>query len=146
LALSDLLELAAMLRGMDRQDRIETLIEAAESFEPASAPWVPAKPFPEANRVPGCESEAFVFAHGTPEGVELEYAVLNPQGISAMALAALLRQHLSGLSEQEIAQVPDSIVFDLFGNELSMGKSMGLQGMVAATKSHAKAASRATNP
>lgn len=135
-----------MLREMDRQDRIETLIEVAESFEPASSSWVPTQPFPEANRVPGCESEAFVFASGTPDAVELEYAVLNPQGISAMAMAALLRQHLSGLSATEIAQVPDSIVFDLFGTELSMGKSMGLQGMVAATRSHAKTASGATKP
>ncbi|MFN7171800.1 MAG: hypothetical protein ACK4P3_03315, partial [Fimbriimonadaceae bacterium] len=72
MALSDLTDLAAMLREMDRQDRIETLIEVAESFEPASSSWVPTQPFPEANRVPGCESEAFVFASGTPDAVELE--------------------------------------------------------------------------
>jgi cysteine desulfuration protein SufE len=56
--------------------------------------------------------------------------VENPQGISAMALAEILRGSLSGAPLEEVAAVPADVVYRIFGRELSMGKSMGLMGMV----------------
>jgi cysteine desulfuration protein SufE len=122
----------------DRNDRIQALISVGERFKPVSDE-VAVKPYAEEHRVPGCESEAFVWATKSAEGgVDLHYAVENPQGISAMAMATILKENLSGASPEEVQQVPEEIIYEIFGNELSMGKSMGLQGMVTLTKAEAK--------
>lgn len=92
------------------------------------------RPYDESHRVRGCESEVFVWAFKEGNGVKLYYAVDNPQGVSAMALCAILDESLSGRSVDEIGQVPDEIVYEIFGRELSMGKSMGLMGIVQMTK------------
>ena len=55
----------------------------------------------------------------------------NPQGISAKALAVVLDQTLSGIAPEQIVDLEPDFVHALFGNELSMGKSMGLIGMVS---------------
>ncbi|MFW5697809.1 MAG: SufE family protein [Fimbriimonadaceae bacterium] len=122
----------------DRNDRIQALISVGERFEPVDES-VAAKPFGEDHRVPGCESEAFVWATKNQEGkVDLHYAVENPQGISAMAMAVILKENLSGESPEEIQKVPEDLIYEIFGKELSMGKSMGLQGMITLTKAEAK--------
>jgi cysteine desulfuration protein SufE len=119
----------------DRQDRIEALIAIAEEFE---NPPPEALPRTEERRVPECESEVFVAAEPLPEGrVAFRIAVDNPQGISAMALARILEDGLSGERAELIRQVPDEIVFDIFGRELSMGKSMGLVGTLRKVKAEA---------
>ncbi len=114
----------------DRSDRIELLISIADGFRPIE-PEAAAPPYPEEHRVPGCESETFVWAFLGPDGLELRFAVLNPQGISAMAMAAILQEDLRGAGADQLGAVTEEIVFDLFGRELSMGKTMGLTGMVA---------------
>jgi cysteine desulfuration protein SufE len=102
-------------------------------------PEVATRPFPEAARVPSCESEAYVWSRpGDDGGLQLYFAVENPQGISAKALAALLDRTLSGLPPEEIARVPQEIVYRIFGRELSMGKSMGLMAMVGMVRRHAE--------
>jgi len=122
----------------DRADRIEVLISLADQFREVS-PEVATRPYPEVARVSGCESEAYVWAVDRPDGtLGLHFAVENPQGVSAKALAALLDQTLSGLPPGQIASVPDDIVYRIFGRELSMGKSMGLTGMVAMVRRHAE--------
>jgi cysteine desulfuration protein SufE len=68
----------------------------------------------------------------------LHFAVENPQGISAMALAALLKEVTAGASIQSIAAIPEGVVVELFGDELSMGKTMGLTGMVKMVAGEAK--------
>lgn len=115
----------------DRNDRIQFLIDVSKRFEEVP-PEVAERPFPEDRRVPACESEAFVWAVPRPDGtLDYHFAVENPQGISAMAMAVLLGESLSGQPPEKVARVPQSIVYDVFGKELSMGKSMGLMGMVA---------------
>lgn len=47
-----------------------------------------------------------------------------------MALAKILETGVEGATRAEIAAIDESIVFDIFGRELSMGKSLGLTGMV----------------
>ncbi|HEY3779488.1 MAG TPA: SufE family protein [Fimbriimonadaceae bacterium] len=122
----------------DRSDRIQFLISLAEQFKPVSSE-IAAKPYPEQSRVPGCESEAFVFATASNEGtLDYHFAVENPQGVSAMALAAILQQGLSGAPLAQIQQVPDELVYSVFGRELSMGKSMGLIHMVQMVKALAQ--------
>lgn len=115
----------------DRNDRIQFLIDVSKRFEEVP-PEVAERPFPEDRRVPACESEAFVWAVPRPDGtLDYHFAVENPQGISAMAMAVLLGESLSGQPPEKVARVPQSVVYDIFGKELSMGKSMGLMGMVA---------------
>lgn len=127
--LQDTLELLEMIP--DRADRIQMLIDIADRYREVP-PEVAQRPFPEEHRVPACESEAFVWVCEQPDGtLELHFAVDNPQGISAMALAAILEESLAGEPPARVAAVPQEIVYRIFGRELSMGKSMGLMGMVA---------------
>jgi len=124
----------------DRADRIQLLIGVAERFEPVPAE-VAVRPFDERHRVPGCESEAFAWAIRMPDGgMRLEFAVENPQGVSAKALGVILKECLDGETAETIALVPDDIVYQIFGRELSMGKSMGLTGVVRMVKALAASA------
>jgi cysteine desulfuration protein SufE len=122
--------LLATLETLDRNDRIEMLVDVARRFR--SVPErVAVRPFPKERRVPGCESEAYIWAESRPDRTLTYYfAVENPQGISAMALAAILGDSLSGVPLSDVAAVPSDIVYRIFGRELSMGKSLGLMGMV----------------
>jgi cysteine desulfuration protein SufE len=122
----------------DRGERIQALIDLSDAFK--SVPGtVAARPFPEANRVPACESEAFVFARPLPEQrLELHFAVENPQGLSAKAMCALLQKTLSGLPARDLVDLPADFVFAVFGNELSMGKGMGLMGIVTLVQNLAR--------
>jgi len=129
--LPDRLErLVDSLESLDRSDRIEMLIEVAGQFKPVPS-RIAQRPFPVEHRVPGCESEAYVWSEASPEKtLKYYFAVENPQGISAMALAVILADSLSGAPSNEVAQVPADVVYRIFGKELSMGKSLGLMGMV----------------
>ncbi len=134
--LHDLLELFSLVP--DRADRIQLLIDTAERFQEVP-PEVATRPFAEEYRVPACESEAFVWAEKRSGGtLKYHFAVENPQGISAKAMAVVLDETLSGESPETIARVPSDIVYSLFGRELSMGKSMGLMGMVNMVTTTAK--------
>lgn len=119
----------------DRTERIQALISIAEEFRPVNVPL----PLPEERRVPGCESEAFVFPSPRGDGsLDFNFVVENPQGVSAMALAQILHDTLSGAPLERILEIPNEIVFDIFGRELSMGKSMGLINMLQMVKADAK--------
>ena len=124
----------------DHGERIQLLIDIAERFQDVP-PRVATRPFPEEHRVPACESEAFVWAERRPDGnLDFHFAVENPQGISAKAMAVILRDTLSGQPLDQVAAVPQDVVYKVFGNELSMGKSMGLMGMVGMVSTLAKKA------
>jgi cysteine desulfuration protein SufE len=118
----------------DRDERFEMLIEYSDQFEPVPAS-VATRPFPENHKVPGCESEVYVWATKNPDGtVKIYYAVENPQGISAKATAVILDQGLSGEPPEAFANVNEDIALSIFGGSLSMGKGQGLMSMVGATK------------
>lgn len=123
--LQEQLELLAMFP--DRSQRIEALIGIAEQYDQAAAA---AFPRTEDRRVPGCESEVFLCAEPEGEGLNVHFAVDNPQGISAMALAVILQTGVTGAPRTQIAAIGDEVVYEIFGRELSMGKTMGLTGMV----------------
>jgi cysteine desulfuration protein SufE len=126
------------LESLDRSERIEMLIEVADHFRPVPA-RIAQRPYPVQHRVPGCESEAYVWSEASSDGTLTYYfAVENPQGISAMALAEILRESLSGAPLEEVAAIPADVVYRIFGNELSMGKSLGLMGMVNMVRAEAR--------
>lgn len=130
--------LAALASVPDRAERIQVLIDLAERFEEVP-PRIAQRPFPSSSQVPACESEAYVFEEKRPDGTStFHFAVENPQGISAKALAVILDDSLSGAPPEQVAEVTPDIIYKIFGNELSMGKSMGLMGMVGMVQAAAR--------
>jgi len=130
----------------DRNERIQLLIDLAGRFAEVP-PRLAHRPFPEAARVPACESEAYVFPEPRPDGtLDFHFAVENPQGISAKAMAVILDDTLSGAPLEQVAAVPTDIVYKVFGRELSMGKSMGLMGMVGMVANLAKQRAEGASP
>lgn len=124
----------------DRSDRIQALIDIARGYREVG-PELAERPFEEAHRVPGCESEAFVWATERPDGrLDYHFAVENPQGVSARAVSALLAEHASGAPGEDVAALDDELVYALFGRELSMGKAMGLTGIVRMVADYARGA------
>jgi cysteine desulfuration protein SufE len=130
----------------DRNERAEMLIEIADRFPDYRVPAeIASKPYPEEHRVPACESDAFVWAQPQPDGtLRYYFDVLNPQGLSAMAMAAILAEHLNGQPASVISAIPGDIVFDIFGKEVSMGKGAGLMGILNMVQAYAKRHSSAS--
>lgn len=128
-ALAELLETLKLVE--DRNDRIDFLISVADRFREVPVA-VARRPFAESHKVPACESEAYAWAVPRDDGtLDFHFAVENPQGISAMAMAAILSEHVSGAPLDQVAALDAEVVYEIFGRELSMGKSMGLMGMVS---------------
>jgi cysteine desulfuration protein SufE len=124
----------------DRAERTDYLIETADRFDEVRVPAeIATKPYPENHRVPACESEAFVWAVDQPDGtLKYYFDVLNPQGLSAMAMSVILDETLSGQPVEKVANVSTDIVFKIFGNEISMGKGAGLMGIVSMVQNEAR--------
>jgi cysteine desulfuration protein SufE len=124
----------------DPVDRTNLLLSYADKFTEVP-PSIATRPFPQQHLVPYCESEAYVWAVKEPGGtLKLYFAVENPSGVSAKALAAILDRSLSGLSPCEIASISSDVVEQIFRQNLSMGKGLGLRSMVEAVRSLAKQA------
>jgi cysteine desulfuration protein SufE len=122
----------------DRVERLQVLVSLGERFKPSVPPGIK-KPYPLEHQVPGCESEVFMWATPQPdETLKYHFAVENPQGISAMALAVVIDDYLSGQPLEQVVEVPDEIVFEMFGPELSMGKGIGLINMLRMAVAFAK--------
>jgi sulfur transfer protein SufE len=124
----------------DRTERQEYLIEIADRFPDVKVPpEIATRPYDESHRVPACESEAFVWAVEQPDGtLKYWFDVLNPQGLSAMAMSSILDETLSGQPLEQVAAIDPSMVFTLFGREVSMGKGQGLMGIVNMVKYEAQ--------
>ena len=98
-----------------REERVDYLIAIADEFQPVPAS-VATKPYDERHRVIGCESEAFVWALDREDGtLDFYFDVLNPQGLSAMAMSAILDQACSGAPLEQVAAVNGEVVFTFFG-------------------------------
>ena len=121
-----------------RSERAELLIDVADRFEKVPE-RIATPPYGEDHRVPFCESEAFVWTEEQPDGtLKFYFAVENPQGLSAQAIAVILDETLSGAPLEQVAQVSPEIVYQIFGRDISMGKGQGLMGMVAMVQAAAK--------
>ncbi len=115
-----------------RAERQEYLIQLADQFEQVKVPErIASQPYDESHRVPACESDAFVWWEENPDGtLTYHFDVLNPQGLSAMAMAVVLGEACSGAPLEQVAALQAEVVFDLFGKNISMGKGQGLMGIV----------------
>ena len=124
----------------DPADRTNMLLSYADQFREVPAD-VATRPFDSTHQVPQCESDAYVWAMKMPDGtLRLHFAVENPSGVSAKALAAILERSLSGLPAADIATLDSSIVERIFRQNISMGKGMGLMSMVDAVRALARRA------
>lgn len=134
-----LAEVVAEFEGLDRGLRSEMLIEYADQFEEVPAA-IATRPFPEANRAPHCESDAYVFATDRPDGtLDFHFAVENPQGLSAKAWAVILGEACAGQPLEVVAGLPPEVIYRIFGRDLSMGKGQGLMGMLEVVRHAARA-------
>lgn len=116
----------------DRVERQEYLIQLADQFADVRVPAsIASQPYDESHRVPACESDAFVWAQEQSDGtLRYYFDVLNPQGLSAMAMSVILNDACSGAPLEEVAAIQPDIVFEFFGKSISMGKGQGLMGIV----------------
>ena len=122
----------------DVHERTQLLIDFARKFKEVP-PEVATRPFAPDHLVKFCESEAYVWAVPNADGtLKLHFAVENPSGVSAKALAAILDKALSGLPAADITRVDAEIVEKLFRQNISMGKGMGLMSMVQSVAALAK--------
>jgi cysteine desulfuration protein SufE len=132
----------------DPADRTGLLLGYSDQFREVPLE-IAQRPFPKSHQVPQCESDAYVWARKQPDGtLTLHFAVENPSGVSARALAAILERTLSGLNPEDIAKVDCGIVERIFRQNISMGKGMGLMAMVEAVRTlanNAAASSAAAN-
>lgn len=119
-----------LLASLERMERIDVLIGIADRFREVPE-TIARRPYGDDHKVPACESEAYLWAvRRDDDTLDFHFAVENPQGISAKAMAVLLSEGLSGAPLDEVARLDTEVIYRVFGNELSMGKSMGLMGMV----------------
>lgn len=116
-----------------RSERQEYLIQLADEFSDVKVPAsIAAKPYDESHRVPACESDAFVWTQENADGtLNYYFDVLNPQGLSAMAMAVILAKSVSGAPLEQVAALQPDIVFSFFGKDVSMGKGQGLMSIVS---------------
>jgi len=136
--LADVLETFEMFS--EPTERAQLLISYSDQFRPVP-PEVATRPYPSSHQIPQCESEAYAWAVKQPDDtLKLYFAVENPSGISARALATILDKSLSGLPAEQVAQVSPDIVEQIFRQNISMGKGMGLMSMVLAVRALAQRA------
>jgi cysteine desulfuration protein SufE len=126
-----------MFKGMDRARRIQMLIDIGETYKEVPAE-IAARPYPESHKVPACESQAYVWAVDQAPGLKFYFAVENPQGVSAKATAAIIDRTCSGAPLEQVAAIPPDIIYEIFGEELSIGKNLGLTNMLAMCRHEAK--------
>ncbi|HWT46419.1 MAG TPA: SufE family protein [Vicinamibacterales bacterium] len=135
-----------MFELFDTADRTSMLLSYADQFREVPSS-VATRPFSRSHQVPHCESDAYVWGVRQPDGtLDLHFAVENPSGVSARALAVILQKTLSGLQAADIATVDASIVERLFRQNISMGKGLGLMSMVQAVQATARSAAAQDTP
>jgi len=136
--LPDILD--ALAFASDPTLRGEALLDYSDRFREVP-PDVARRPFASTNRIPSCESEAYIWGVLQPDRtLRLYFAVENPSGVSAKALATILDRGLSGLPPSAIAGVTPDLVSEIFRANISMGKGLGLMSMVHAVRTIARQA------
>ncbi|MFA3781780.1 SufE family protein [Melioribacteraceae bacterium 4301-Me] len=132
-------ELISFLNSLpDQQDRISTLIEYSEKYKPVPKE-IATEPYNLENKVEYCESGAYVWTVKKDDNkFNFYFYVENPQGVSAKALCGIFSECLNGEPAENIFDVENDIIFKIFGQSLSMGKNLGLIGILQMIKSQVK--------
>ena len=118
----------------DPSSRADLLIGFADKFK-GVPDELATRPYPKSHQVPQCESEAYVWSTLNPDRtLKLHFAVENPSGISAKALAVILDTVYSGQPAEDVLALDSDIVERVFRQNISMGKGLGLKSMVLAVQ------------
>jgi cysteine desulfuration protein SufE len=114
----------------DESQRIQMLVDYSDKFK--KVPFeIASEPYPEENKVPFCESGAYVWTKLQKDNtLKFYFAVENPYGISAKALSVILDKTLSGETVENVLNISPDVIYKIFGHELSMGKNLGLAGII----------------
>lgn len=122
----------------DRNERFQILVSLAEKYKECVPEGI-TKPYRELDKVPGCESEVYMWGIPQSDGtLKFCFAVENPQGISTMLVAYLIDCYLSNIPPEHIINLPSGLINDIFGEDLSMGKELGFKMMIEKVKLLAK--------
>ena len=125
--------------------RAELLIGFADRFREVPAD-VATRPYPKSHQVPQCESEVYVWSRLNPDRtLRLDFAVENPSGVSARALAVILDRIYSGQPAEDVLALDPEIVERVFRQNISMGKGLGLKSMVMAVQALTRDALKKSN-
>ncbi len=134
----ELHELLTIIRESPITDRNEILLDYSDRFEGVPE-HIATRPYPESHRVVECESDVYVFTEqGKNNGINFYIAVENPQGVSSRALSAVLKESFDGKDLQKIESIPETLIFELFGRNVSMGKGAGMMGIIKLLKYFAR--------
>lgn len=118
----------------DRDEKIEYLLEISSRFKEVPTN-IASRPFDKSHKVPACESDVYVWVKkNTGNIITLYFAVENPQGVSAKALAVILDEIYSGCAEDQIQLIPEDLVSRIFGDSISLVKGEGLRNMIRMIK------------
>ena len=88
----------------DRVDRILALISLSKNFKQVSDEAA-SRPYQESHRIPGCESEVFAWVTTVSGLLRVDFAIENQQGVSAMALAVLLKDQGGARRKERLVSV-----------------------------------------
>lgn len=137
-----LVDLFDEFQGMDPLERLEVLVEMAETL-PALSPDRSADPAPSDCRVIECQTPVDLWVDVEGDVVRLE-AHVSRQSPLVRGLVALLIEGISGATLAEVLSVPADVLTPLGLNELlGMVRQRGARGLVAAIKTRAVAAGSA---
>jgi sulfur transfer protein SufE len=125
-----LARVADEVAALELDERVEQLIGWADEFVPVPAE-IAAPPYPDSARVPHCESGVSVFPVDRADGtLDFHFAVESRHALAARAWAVVLSRTCSGQPLERVADIPEDVMFRIFGPDLSMGKGQGLSGML----------------
>ncbi|MFA7290289.1 MAG: SufE family protein [Melioribacteraceae bacterium] len=123
-------KIVKFFENMDNQEKIEYLISYADSFKEVPE-TIASKPYALDKKVEYCESGVYVWSIINEVGnPRFYFYVENPHGVSAKALCSILEEGLENADLQSVITIDTDIVFRIFGNNLSMGKNLGLIGII----------------
>ncbi len=134
----ELHEILEIINESSTSERHELLLDYSDRFQGVPE-HIATRPYPESHRVVECESDVYVFTEKADNGgINFYIAVENPQGVSSRALSAILSESFNGASLETIERIPETLVFELFGRNVSMGKGAGMMGIIRLLKHFAR--------
>ncbi len=123
-------KIVSFFESMDNQEKINYLIDYSDRFKEVPDS-IASKPYPKEKKVEYCESGVYVWTVINPDGTpKFYFHIENPHGVSAMALCSILDEGLEGATIDDILNLDTEIVYRIFGHNLSMGKNLGLIGII----------------
>jgi sulfur transfer protein SufE len=118
-------ELLDIMSDMPLYEKQMLLLDYSDRFVRAPAKYSRDK----TRQVSHCESGVFVWVD-KKESVGVYFDVLNPNGVSARALCAVLQECFDGNWQHILTVDDEEFVSALFGDNVAMGRKQGLISVI----------------